>query len=283
MSDIVVMIPNFNGEYFLKNLELLPELDYIVMDNASTDNSVFICKKRGITVVENTVNVNRVQNWIRCIEYFKDSKYKWMKWLFSGDKLSDNAPTIINKAVNIFPNAALIVFAYDIVGNGLPQIRNPRIKESKTNIEQTAKYLVEGKNIFGSPIGIVISKEAANSVRTIETHDFKWAADVYIHYLLAKSGDVYYSQDIIGSFDAGARKHFQTLQNSIVSMLEELELIRVIAADRSELNLGDDYENTAVYHYLLMAISRNPKHRVMGKAIRWFLCRRADKMNTYVF
>lgn len=61
MHNAAIVIPNFNGEKFIfEAIRLLnvgfPEIDIIVVDDVSTDNSVALLKSNGIEVVQRLVN-----------------------------------------------------------------------------------------------------------------------------------------------------------------------------------------------------------------------------------
>lgn len=61
MYNAAIVIPNFNGEKFImETIRLLtvgfPEIDIIVVDDASTDNSVALLKSNGIKVLQRTLN-----------------------------------------------------------------------------------------------------------------------------------------------------------------------------------------------------------------------------------
>ena len=235
-NKIVVCIPNYNGEEFLRKLKLLDGVDYLVMDNFSTDNSVQVCKDRGISVVENDVNVNRVENWIRCINYFATSKYKWMKWLFIGDELEDNADIMMNNSINCdSDDVALIIYNYKIIEKkGNVTDWKSLLGYGKFEYDDVCKGLISKGNIFGSPISTMISKKAVGEI--ISSHKMKWAADELIAYELAKKGKVVFEDEFIGYFNCACRKNYTVELNNLNSILEEMEMVRLVA-----------YENFNIY------------------------------------
>ena len=98
MNRLTIAIPNFNGGEKLKRavtsckLIKMPqnELDILVVDNKSTDNSFEIInelKKEypNLRVIKNQENVGRIQNWNICI---KNCNSKYMTFLFINDLIS---------------------------------------------------------------------------------------------------------------------------------------------------------------------------------------------------
>ncbi len=96
---LTVAIPTFNGGSNLerairscKNIQLSSE-DYeiLVIDNCSTDDSISNLKKLkdefiNLSVIENEVNVGRIQNWNICIN---NAKGKFLIFLFSNDTINE--------------------------------------------------------------------------------------------------------------------------------------------------------------------------------------------------
>jgi len=227
MNDIVVCIPNYNGADYLRKLVLQKDLDYVVVDNCSTDDSVAICEQRGIKVIKNMETLDRVHNWIRCLIWFKHSDYQWLKWLFVGDRLDDNAGDIMRRAVASMDTASVVVFDYDVdYGDG--DVRRWRSVPAGNVLtsEKMAICLLRKENIFGSPIGIMIKKD--EFVISQLQHEFVWAADYFLHYKLAEHGLTYFVGAKIGTFNAKSRKHFQRLYGQLNSLLEELEILRIV-------------------------------------------------------
>lgn len=275
MNKFCICIPNYNGAEWLKNLNSVEGADIIVMDNASTDDSVEVCQKKGFTVVQNVENVDRTYNWIRCLNFFKNSGYEWMKWLFVGDDLSENVVQIMHSAVEQANDASVIVFKYKISSSEGSSIWNSNLAPGLHNHKIVSGQLIKGNNIFGSPIGTMISKRAAALSNIEELHGFVWAADVYMMYQISKASEIFISNQIIGTFNAAVRKHYGKLQNSVNAALEELELIRLIINENKDLPIGRNFEETAVYSYFLRGISYHPKRKIVGKIIRFLLEKRS--------
>ena len=266
--NIVICIPNYNGAKELASMNVRSKYDIVVIDNASTDNSVEICREKGWKVIENVNTVDRVDNWIRCLEFFKNSDYEWMKWLFVGDELAENFDNIVDKNIEKYYDPSVIVFSYLINGKNTVSTWRCSLESGKYTIKEISNELIKGNNIFGSPIGILVSKAAISSSKNIEVNNLSWAADKLIGYYLAKTGYTVVSDDVIGEFNILTRKHFQKLSNSLEALLEEIEVLRIIVNDQKSNGRTFEWKNTAVYHYLFRAVSTYYGNKPLGKLIR---------------
>lgn len=226
MNNIVVCIPNYNGGEYLKTMEILPDIDYVVIDNASTDDSVSICRERGIGVVANTDFVDRVYNWGRCFAYFKNSNYDWMKFLCIGDTLEKDCVLKFNDSVARHKDSAAVVYNYNVNLGNKQYITNISNIEHEEDFNLICKRMLSNGNIFGGFMGILFSKKGIPNV--LRTHNFRWVADEYFMYQISKNGKVAFCPGVIGTFNMHMRKSHQELENDVLSMGEELEMLRII-------------------------------------------------------
>lgn len=97
--------------------------------------------KKSFIVVTNELHFIRTANLVRCLELFRTSNYAWMKWYFVGDELCQDVADIMNDASNRHPDAAAIVFNYDIKEN------NSLSKWKKKDIEKNTRYLMWLRNL----------------------------------------------------------------------------------------------------------------------------------------
>ncbi len=235
-SSLAIYIPNYNGESYLSKMKIFENVDYIIMDNASVDGSKKIAEERGFIFVENEKNVGRIKNWTRCIEHFRKSQYGWMKWLFIGDELCDNFLDLASKAINDYNDAAVIIFDYRLVF--------PNREIYKRLLVSTAGYIEYGSvpellltegNIFGAPLGWMVSKKAnLNCIDSNILESYPWAGDMYMAYMLVKGNRIAYCPDIVGTFSASCRKNYSVNRTSPFSIIEELEILRLIYQDNEE-------------------------------------------------
>lgn len=267
MSEIAICIPNYNGANYLSTMDLQSGVDYWVMDNASTDDSVAICIKRGINVITNSKTVDRVENWLRCIAWFEKSDYEWLKWLFVGDYLVDDASRILQTAIMGRGDASMIVFNYDIdYGDGYVRRWEGLSPNEALQGDETIRELLLHGNIFGSPIGIMLHKGHYDIERM--RHGFIWAADEYMNYRISEQGKVYFVPQSIGIFVAKSRKHFQELNSSLNSQLEELEILRLLYLNYPHCISKDEVNKIFERKMLSLLINVSSKYKWLLRLYR---------------
>lgn len=236
-NKLAIYIPNYNGEDYLNRISIPSDVACIVMDNCSTDNSKLVAQKKGFEFIENDENIGRIGNWCRCVEHFRRSSYEWMKWLFVGDELSDNFIQIVEYAIKNYPEASMVLFDYRIVYEKRTIIKKIKSLEAGyIDYEHAIRCIIETGNIFGAPLGILVSKKAnldSVSPRCIEA--YPWAGDAYLAYILMKGKTIAYSPDIIGNFQTNLRKNYSANRNNVISTVEEMEVIRQIFMDNIKL------------------------------------------------
>lgn len=242
MSKIAVYIPNYNGAEFLKRVFIPDGFICVVMDNVSTDDSKSVCLDRGFVFIENDLHVNRVENWIRCIEHFKISNFEWLKWLFVGDELCHNSANILKRTTTANPDVAVIVFEYDIrVDQRLYRWRSKCHSYGLLEPSSLATNVLTHGNIFGSFIGVCVSRRAVTDL--IYPYDLEWVADLWLNYNAARNGGALFVSENIGVFNSNCRK-FYSKKLDIWSYIEALEVMRRI--ERS-VNHEKSLEHTNEY------------------------------------
>lgn len=225
-NNIAIYIPNYNGASFLKNVMIPAGISCVVMDNKSTDESEEVCRERGFIFVKNDIFVPRTENWNRCINHFRKSSYHWMKWLFVGDLLKEDAGNVLEYAAQTYPDAAEIIFDYDIkLENGKSCIR--KLEDSFVgycDYRETLQRIVQYGNVFGSPIGIMISQNA--NFDSVMIDDLEWSEDVSIAMQLTKERWIAYCNQNVGTFSTSSRRYYSTKRKSYISVMEDLEIQR---------------------------------------------------------
>jgi len=248
MNKFCVYIPNFNGAEFLKTIKIPQGFDCVVMDNCSKDSSEKICAKREFKFVKNKNHVSRVDNWLRCIDHFRNSEYEWLKWLFVGDELNNNAYAIISDSVSNFPEAAILIFDYDIINNSNVERWRATNKDFEIkSFKDVSQDIISRGNIFGALLSTCISKRAVEF--KIEAPDLDWVADLQILYQMAKRGDTVFLPRKIGSFNSDNRKFFNKKANHPHSYIEILEVIKNIIRNT------DDLDDKAANDFILRSMS----------------------------
>lgn len=239
MLKVAVYIPNYNGASYLEKMEILDGIDYIVMDNNSQDKSEKICQERGLTFIKNEEHIDRIGNWLRCIDHFKRSKYEWMKFLFIGDILNKDLYNIISKVIKQYKKAEVIIFQYQI-----KYTFQNKLKKNRKNgyIEENEKkiMLLKYGNIFGAPIAWLISKNVNfEEIDKVTIRNNKWSGDMLLMYQLSKNRQLLCIDEEIGCFQSQNRKTYSKEKYSYFSLIEELNFFKIIY---EELNFNSNQE-----------------------------------------
>lgn len=242
-NKIAVYIPNYNGQEFLKRVRIPENLACVVMDNCSTDASEEVSKERGFLFIKNDVFVSRVENWHRCVCHFRQSAFEWMKWLFVGDILYPEAEEVLRRGITQYPEASEIIFNYEIVlANGKRSAWSlPGEWEGYWEYPKLLERMLQEGNVFGSPIGVLISQKANFEELVIE--DMEWSSDVSLCLALAKGYKVAYHKEAVGAFMASERKYYTQKRKAYLSALEDLEIQRRVV--REAQTYGYDTEQLA--------------------------------------
>lgn len=218
---LAVYIPNYNGEAFLREVFIPSECDCVVMDNCSTDNSRKICRDRSFLFVENINFVSRTENWLRCIEHFRKSEYQWMKWLFVGDELANDAYETMFTAMTEYKEAAEVIFNYQIVSKNKTAMKSLEVEKSGYwTYNEVLAEMAQHANIFGAPIAVMISKNA--NFDAVKPKGFFWAEDEWFALQLARDRKIAYVDKRIGKFNINQRKMYSSMRTSYKATMEEI-------------------------------------------------------------
>jgi len=98
MAKISIAIPTYNGAPYLEEClesavgQTFSDIEIVVVDDCSTDETLSIAKKLGkqdrrVKVFQNRNRLGLVENWNRCIQH---STGEWIKFLFQDDFLDEN-------------------------------------------------------------------------------------------------------------------------------------------------------------------------------------------------
>ncbi|MEO5357675.1 MAG: glycosyltransferase family 2 protein [Nitrospirae bacterium YQR-1] len=125
---LTIAIPNFNGAVYIadtiiscRNIRLpLDAFEILVMDNASTDNSVEIAEQLkalipNIRIVRNQENIGRLPNWKKCIT---EARGTYLNYLFVTDQINEHnnihdLVEVLNRDDKISMCASKFIIKYD--------------------------------------------------------------------------------------------------------------------------------------------------------------------------
>ncbi|MGY3931361.1 glycosyl transferase family protein [Aeromonas encheleia] len=213
MKKILIAIPNFNNAPFIKDaifsvlnqqLSVGFNIDVVVFDNASTDDSVNVIrtiasKYESVSLICNDINVGAIPNHNLCIEYAIEFGYDFLKILSSDDVL---LPNIINRQVEILSNddrvdiaSCSMMITNEDLNSG---IHYSFLKEAgkevlRVNPETIMfKSMEKAQNLLGGPSNTMLRVIAIRDVRF--QAKFSWLSDLQFAFdILKKSaGDFVY-------------------------------------------------------------------------------------------
>ena len=118
---VSILIPVFNRESLIEQAiisavtQTYTNLEIIIVDNCSTDDTFFICQKYALTddrirLYQNERNIGLIPNLIRCLDY---AKGVYVKFLFSDDRDSND---FVSKSVALMTSDTGFVIAGVSIG-----------------------------------------------------------------------------------------------------------------------------------------------------------------------
>lgn len=258
---IALALPVFNAFDWALNVDLPGGFDIYATDNNSDDGTPLVLTTRGVRVVENGANLGRIGNWRAAIESFPAGECEWLKWLFAGDELSAGSAQMIERATISSPQARLLCFDYRIAEEGR-SLRWSALGESRT-LEpiETMALCAERGNVFGSPVGHAVHREALAGRWDFGT--LPWVSDFSFCLGIAARHPVSFVAESIGVFHADRRAFWSAQELSVRSSYEEA-LVRLDAADIYRSLSGDERG----YETLLRRIERTSAHAVRARRAR---------------
>ncbi len=216
-SDIVVYIPLYNNAGWCTTFQPQPGFKYIACDNTSTDGSGEILETKGVTVLRHATNIGRIGNWEFCVQHFINSEFTWLKWLFAGDKLYENAYKDLQDGIKGNPEARLIISEFDIVND---QVHHWQMFENtKLIYPEEALKKASVINWFGAPISTMIHREALLKYHRFS--ELEWVADMLFCLNIAAEYPALYLKKKTGAFYTKYRNYYRSNNNSPLSCIEE--------------------------------------------------------------
>lgn len=220
---INVYIPTYNSKLdLITSVKSAEKLNVVVIDNNSESeyDELLNSLKDKITVIKNPYNLGRVGNWAACVEHFKNSDAEWMKWLFTGDTLEEDAKEKMEEAISLYPEAKIITFYYTINlnENNSVEIKNYS-KSSLMYPEEALKKSVLMGNWFSVPIASMVHKDAIKN--NYSFGDDAWVADFQFGINIVKNCPMACITENIGTFNACSRKYFMKYKDTIWAKMQD--------------------------------------------------------------
>lgn len=177
MSDkplISVCTPVYNGEGFLEECikgvlaQRYPNIEYIIVDNASTDRTPDIIESlcagdSRVKVYRNDSTVNVIENFRKCAQYISPDAV-WIKYALADDYLYPNCLDEMLAVGELSENTGL-VSAYRLYGSGLTNVGLPPDQSVFDGSEILKKQLLRKLHVCsGSPNTVMYRKSAFDAV-----------------------------------------------------------------------------------------------------------------------
>jgi glycosyltransferase involved in cell wall biosynthesis len=263
-KNVSVIIPNYNYQDFILEridsilLQTYPISQLIILDDASTDNSVDIINRKiediknefsniEVVFIRNEINSGGCvfSQWQKGLEKVTGDYF----WIAEADDSSNNK--FLETAINMFEKNDNLVMFYsesykidefdnitsencadwcdifhtgrwnnDFVNNGVDEIKN-YLSNNNTILNVSSIVWKYNKKLFS------IFEEAKN---------YKVAGDWYIYTRVLENGDIAFSHEALNYF----RKHSKSVSTNIKSSIEYKETFQIQERIRLKYNLCDD-------------------------------------------
>ncbi|GAA4747145.1 glycosyltransferase family 2 protein [Flavisolibacter ginsenosidimutans] len=197
---VSICIPAYNGEKYLQEAlqsavkQTYPEIEVLVVDDGSTDNTLIIANSFATThdnvrVLKNPASGGMVANWTKCVE---EAKHSWIKFLFQDDILE---PDCVQKLMDLCretnaaiafcrrdfiveANAPAATLAYIKIANKAEKVFSKGLITPVILAQQVAMYGTE--NIIGEPTCLLFHKSVLQraggfDARFYQSVDFEFA------------------------------------------------------------------------------------------------------------
>lgn len=217
----LIAIPAYNcSEYISRTLDscLLQSIkcDIVIFDNCSNDKTVVTIKKyltkyKNIKLIVNKKNVGREENVNNCLKYFKKTKHKYIKFVFSGDEIF---PDCIKRSEEIFnkdSKIGAVVFPYEFnkLNNDKVVIDHNYYHKSKIfSKEETQDLNFELGGVLGAIIANVYSKEAIKEIKWERYFTSKLSFDLKI----LTGYKVAFIKNVLARFNLDSRRTHQNAE-----------------------------------------------------------------------
>lgn len=201
---ISVCVPVYNGESTIEETinaivnQTYKNIEIIVVDNCSTDNTVSILKKikdERIRVFINDENLGMVGNWNQCLKYVTG---QYVHFVCADDLLSLDC---IQKKVDILMKhneVSMVISASELINdnNQILLQRNLFKKDTICNGKKLAKKSFYTRNLYGEPSNVLFKTSAIKQVGDFAMNTC-YSTDWDMWIRLSCTGDVAYINEYL--------------------------------------------------------------------------------------
>lgn len=196
---VSICIPVYNGENTIKNTimsalnQTYDNIEVIVVDNCSNDNTLNICKEINddrLHVYQNAENIGMLGNWNKVVEY---ATGEYIHMLCSDDLLHKDCIERKMQDVDKDEKIAFVFGASEVINpDGDVLMTRYFKKESGIHDGRTiAKQSFRSRNFLGEPSNVLFKKELFNQVGGVNTK-LLYTPDWDLWIRIALLGKVYY-------------------------------------------------------------------------------------------
>ena len=213
VKQTAVVTPLYQAEEIIaSSAKSTLQLPWMVLDNASSDQTKEILQKTRPNALyqREEKHVSRTENWQRAINFFLEhGHYTWLKWLFAGDRLTNDCEMLILEAQQQFPTAKFFVWdVLEVKGENRKLWTPPTMQKSHLLQPEESTHLAAlYGNWFGPPIAHMIHREALEGLPPFGS--LSWVADMELSLHIASKYPVAYIHRPIGEFVLGHRRYYQ--------------------------------------------------------------------------
>ena len=234
-------MPNYNhAPYLKKRMESIlsqdyPEIEVILLDDASTDESVEVLRAyeghpRVKKIIVNTENSgNTFMQWERGL---KEATGEYI-WIAESDDVAD--PMLVSRLVDALEKEkAVVAFCdsqwIDGEGNPIERAKDPRWKRdfSMEGKEFVKQYLL-GYNTICNASAVVFRRSAAMRVKMEEVALFNASGDRLFWIEIAMQGRVAYTARTLNHFRQHTRKVSGSAEYKGINITQDHDIYRLIA------------------------------------------------------
>lgn len=215
-SNTLIIIPVFNcADNIHKSLDscLIQSIrsQILVLDNCSTDNTQPIVQSYSkvndnIKLIINERNLGRIGNFNASLDYFMESKYKYLKILFSGDELvvdSIKIPEgIFTKHEGLSMVNGLYTFNY---GKTKREVAKYFPEDRRVGVKELVEIGVYPSSATGTLNSVTYSKQGIGDLRS---NPLFLGIGMFHNDILLNNGDIYYTNNVLGIFNLEVHKSF---------------------------------------------------------------------------
>lgn len=251
LPKISIVTPSYNQGQFIEEtvrsvlLQDYPNLEYIIIDGGSMDNSVEIIRRYE----------NQISYWVSepdegqadaVNKGYKVAKGEWLGWLNSDDVYEDGALCAVAKTAAANPDARLIYGDCNIITKG------GRLVATKSNSDGTLRTILQGKNL--SQPAVFIHRSVLREVGFLDAN-YHYALDWSFHlrcFLAYSPEKMVYIPKVL----ANSREYGETKTRTGIAKIsqERRRFLEEVLAQNGNRVLADEQRLAKASTYWLQAL-----------------------------